>query len=144
MADDAINTHFLFSVAGEALAHAETLHLYGLFHCLDRTMTCLALDAGANVRPMLKKNKIGHRGNSDPLNRLLLIPMDLELLDLRFVRRSNLVTTHASFHRRDPGHSGGPSIAVAVLAGYFKIPGVNFMAEIDGLLSDSSETKAAH
>jgi len=142
MADETVNAHFFFSVADQALAHGESLP-HDLVHCLDRAMTRLALDAGANVRPMLKKNKIGDRKNSDPLNRLLLIPMVLDLLNLRLIRRSNLVTAHASFHRRDAGYRSAAGIGVAVLAAYFKIPGVNLVAEIDGLLRHSSTTEAA-
>ncbi len=143
MADETVNAHFFFSMADQALAHGEGLP-HRLVHCLDRAMTRLALDAGANMRPMLKKNKIGDRENSDPLNRLLLIPMILDLLNLRLIRRSNLVTAHASFHRRDASYCSVPGIGVAILAGYFKIPGVNLMAKVNGLLSHSSATKAAH
>jgi len=52
------------------------------------------------------------------------------------------MTTHAPLNRGNTGYCGPAGIAVAVLAGYLKIPSVNLMAEADGLLSDSGTTKA--
>ena len=98
MAGDTVDTRFLRSVAGQTLVHIQSIHLYGLLHRLDTAMAGLALDASSDMGPVLKKNKIRHRGDFDPLDRLFLIPMILEFLYLRLVRRSNLMTTHASLN----------------------------------------------
>jgi len=143
MAGDAVDTRFLRSVAGQTLVHIQSIHLYGLLHRLDRAMTGLALDAGSDMGRVLKKNKIRHRGDFDPLDRLFLIPMILEFLYFRLVRRGNLMTTHAPLNRGNTGYCGPAGIAVAVLAGYLKIAGVNFVAETDGLLSGSRTTVGA-
>lgn len=143
MAGDTVDTRFLLPVAGQTLVHIQSIHLYGLLHRLDRAMTGLALDAGSDMGPVLKKNKIRHRGDFDPLDRLLPVPVILEFLDLRLVRRGNLMTTHAPLNRRYPGYCGPAGIAVAVLARYLKIPGVNLMAETDRLLSNSGTSKGA-
>ena len=143
MAGDTVDTRFLRSVAGQTLVHIQSIHLYGLLHRLDRAMAGLALDASSDMGPVLKKNKIRHRGDFAPLDRLLPVPVILEFLDLGLVRRSNLMTTHASLNRRNTGNRSTAGIAVAVLAGYLKISGVNFVAETDGLLSGSRTTVGA-
>ena len=143
MAGDTVDTRFLRSVAGQTLVHIQSIHLYGLLHRLDRAMAGLALDASSDMGPVLKKNKIRHRGDFDPLDRLFLIPMILEFLYFRLVRRGNLMTTHAPLNRGNTGYCGPAGIAVAVLAGYLKIAGVNFVAETDGLLSGSRTTVGA-
>lgn len=103
-------------------------------HRLDGAVTSLALDIGPNVRPVLKKNEIRHSRYFHPLDGLLFIPVFLELLDFRFVRRRNFMTAHAALKRRDTGHGGAAGIAMAVLTGNLVFSRVNFVAEGDGLV----------
>ena len=134
MANDAVNTCFFFSVTGQALAHRQSVNLSRLFHRFDRTVTGLALDTGPNMRPVFEEHKIRPRSYFGPLNRLLLIPVILEFLYLRFVRRGNLMTTHAALHRRNPGHRSAPGIAMAVLAGNLVFSRVDLVAKRNRLL----------
>ena len=83
--------------------------------------------------PVLKKHIIRHRGHFDPLDRLLLILVILELLYLRIVRRRNLMTTDAALGGGNTGNGVSPRINMAILARNFIIPGVDFVVEGDGL-----------
>ena len=133
MTGHTVETDLFFPVASQTLRHGQSVRL-GLLHRFDRTVTGLALDPDPNMRPVFEERKIRHRSYFDPLDRLFLIPVILEFLYFRFVRRSNLVTTHAALHRRNPRHPGAPSIAMAVLAGNLVFSRVYLVAKSDGLL----------
>lgn len=132
MTDHTVDTDLFFTVASQTLAHDQSVRL-GFLHCFDRAVTGLTLDTGPNMRPVLEEHKIRHRSYFDPLDRLLLIPVILQLLDFGLVRCGNLMTTHAALDRRDTRHTGAPGIAMAVLARYFVITCVDLMAEGDRL-----------
>lgn len=133
MANDTVDTCVFLSVTGQTLAHRQSHYLSRLLHCFDGTVTSLALDIGLDMGPVLKKYKIRHRSRCNPLDRLLLIPTVLDILDFRFVRRRNLMTTHAALDRRDPGDGRSTGITVAVLTGDLIFSGVDLMAEGDRL-----------
>ena len=133
MTGHTVDTDLFFPVASQTLAHGQSIRL-GFLHCFDRAVTGLTLDPGSNMGPMFKKHKICHGGDLGPLDWLFLIPVILEFLYFRFVRRSNLMTTHAALDRRDTRHTGAPGIAMAVLAGNLVISRVDLVAKSNRLL----------
>lgn len=128
MTGHTVDTDLFFPVASQTLAHRQSVRL-GFLHCFDRAVTGLALDPGSNMGPMFKKHKICHGGDLGPLDGLFLIPVILEFLYFGFVRRSNLMTTHAALHRWNPGHRSAPGVAMAVLAGNLVFSRVNLVAK---------------
>jgi len=133
MTGHTVDTDLFFPVASQTLAHGQSIRL-GFLHCFDRAVTGLTLDPGSNMGPMFKKHKICHGGDLGPLDGLFLIPVILKFLYFRFVRRSNLMTTHAALHRRNPGHCSAPGVAMAVLAGNLVFSRVNLVAKSNRLL----------
>lgn len=133
MTDHTVDTDLFFTVASQTLAHDQSVWL-GFLHCFDRAVTGLTLDTGPNMRPVPEEHKIRHRSYFDPLDRLLLIPVILQLLDFGLVRRGNLMTTHAALHRRNPGHRSAPGIAMAVLASDLVFSRVDLVAKSERLL----------
>ena len=133
MTDHTVDTDLFFPVASQTLAHDQTVRL-GFLHCFDRAVTGLTLDPSPNMRPVLEEHKIRHRSYFDPLDRSLLIPVILQLLDFRLVRRGNLMTTHAALDRRDTRHTGAPGVTVTVLASDLVFSRVDLVAESDRLL----------
>ena len=128
-----VDTGLFFPVARQTLAHGESVRL-GFLHCFDRAVTGLTLRPGSNMGPMFKKHKIRHRGDLGPLDWLFLIPVILKFLHFRFVRCSNLMTTHAALHRRNPGHCSAPGVAMAVLASNLVFSRVDLVAKSNRLL----------
>jgi len=133
MTGHTVDTDLFFPVASQTLAHGQSIRL-GFLHCFDRAVTGLTLDPGSNMGPMFKKHKICHGGDLGPLDWLFLIPVILKFLYFRFVRRGNLMTTHAALDRRDTRHTGAPGITMAVLAGNLVISRVDLVAKSNRLL----------
>jgi hypothetical protein len=99
------------------------------------------------MRRVLEIDIVRQRGYLYPTDRLLLVPINLQFFDFRFVRRRYLMTTHAALHCRDARHTRAPGIDVTVLAGYLVISCVDLVAESDGLDRDrlfSRQSKAEH
>ena len=133
MTGHTVDTDLFFPVASQTLAHGQSIRL-GFLHCFDRAVTGLTLDPGSNMGPMFKKHKICHGGDLGPLDWLFLVPILLQFLHFRFVRRRYLMTTHAALDRRDTRHTGAPGIAMAVLAGNLVISRVDLVAKSNRLL----------
>lgn len=129
MADDAVDTDLPLAVAGDTIIHIQSSNLFYLLHGLDRPMAGLACDFRANVRPMLKKDKVGHRSRLAPLNRLLSVPVAFQLLHFWLVCRRDFVAPHATLDGGNAGYGSSASIDVAILARYLVITRVDLMAE---------------
>src|SRR5215813_10277984 len=68
-------------------------------HRLDRAMAALALEPRADVRLVRKVRELRQLVHADPGDRFLLRVKVGELLDLRLVRRGDLVAPHAALDR---------------------------------------------
>src|SRR5207247_5072743 len=103
-------------------------------HGLDAPVAGLALHAGLDVRLVGEVRELGELEDAYPRDRLLPLPVVLELLDLRItLGGDDLVTAHAAFHRGNAGRAAPPRIGMAVLAGDLHRAGVDHVAEEDGL-----------
>jgi hypothetical protein len=129
MADDAVDADLPLAVARDTIVHIQSSNLFYLLHGFDRPVAGLTRDSGANVRPMLKKDKVGHRSRLVPLDRLLSVPVASELLYFWLGCCRDFVATHTTLDRRNAGYGSSPRIKVAVLTGYFVITCMNLMAE---------------
>src|SRR6266550_530537 len=93
----------LADVAVDAPSHVERRRLVDLLHILDLAMTRLAGDTGVDVSHVREVNVLRKLVDADPGNRLFLVPVRSQLLDLRLVviRRSlhDGVASHAGAHR---------------------------------------------
>src|SRR5579864_5515137 len=136
MADVAVLGCSALGVAVDAKPHVDLMHRLYPFHRLDRSMTSLASEAGIDMRTMGKAYEVGQR--IDP------VPADLEI-GLGVIgpgtghRQQSTaflaaMASHTALHWRHARGRGAPRILVAILAGDFVDPGVDAMAEGDGLL----------
>ena len=92
-------------------------------------MAGLTSDSGANVRPVLKKDEIGHRSGFVPLDGQLSVPVAFELLNFWLGCRRDFVATHATLDGWNARYRSSTSIDVAVLARDFVITCMDFMTE---------------
>lgn len=129
MADDAVDADLPLAVARDTIVHIQSSNLFYLLHGFDRPVAGLTSDSGANVRPMLKKDKVGHRSRPVPLDRLLSVPVAFQLLHFWLICCCDLVATHATLDRGNAGYGSSPRIKVAVLTRYFVITCMDLMAE---------------
>src|SRR5437868_3822270 len=92
----------LADVAVDAPSHVERRRLVDLLHILDLAMTRLAGDTGVDVSHVREVNVLRKLVDADPGNRLFLVPVRSQLLDLRLVviRRPlhHGVASHAGAH----------------------------------------------
>src|SRR6266508_4503006 len=89
-----------------------------LLHGLDAAVAGLALQPRRDVVLVRELRVLRNLEDPHPRNRLLPVPVALELLDLLIALRGHdLVAAHTFLHRRQPGVAASPRAAVAVLAG---------------------------
>jgi hypothetical protein len=134
MTRETVDARTLLPVAGQAELHIQCFELSRPLHGFYRTMTGLACDLSSDVRPVLKKYKIGHPCNLDPGDALLSFPVIFQFLYLGFVCSCYLVTTHAAGDGGNSSHRGSASEGVTILACNLKVAGMDFVAERYGLL----------
>src|SRR3989442_1348936 len=101
---------------------------------LDLTVARLAGEAGPDVPPMLEVDELRHLVDAHPRDRLLALPVALELLDFRVSGGGDdLVAAHAALYRRQPRVLRPPRVGVAVLTADLEGAGVDQVAEEDRL-----------
>src|SRR5262249_62416431 len=106
MTDDAVErrARLMPGMALDAPAHRQGRDLRHPLHPLDRPVTLLAGQAGRDVPLVGEVDVARHLVDPDPRDRLLLVPVVLELLDLRVaLGRHDLVTPHAALDGRHTG-----------------------------------------
>ena len=105
-----------------------------LLHGLDAAVTGLALEPRRDVILVGELRMLGNLEDAHPRDGLLLFPERVKLLHLRVALGGHdLVTPHASLHRRQAGRAAPPGARVAVLAVEAIRPRVDDVAEQDGL-----------
>src|SRR5215813_954012 len=105
-----------------------------LLHSLDAAVARLAYEPRLDVIHVRKLRELGNTEHADPRNRLLPLPVAVELLHLLVALRGHdLVAAHALLHRRDARIGASPRVGVAVLAGDLVRARVDYVAEEDGL-----------
>lgn len=135
MTDVAVSGDAKLGVAGDAKAHIDFMDWLDSIHRLNRSMTSLAFDTGRDMGPMAEAHKVGKRVYAVPADlkrRLLHIhPRARDRLDSTYDGAT--VTSNASLHRRHTRSLGAPRVLMTVLAWNLLQPGMNLMAERDGL-----------
>jgi hypothetical protein len=86
-------------MASETVAHAHRHVLIHNVHCLHFTVTGLAENAGAHVRPVIKINVIRQGVNPPPFHRRSRSKHGRDPLNIGAVRLCHFVAVHAFFHR---------------------------------------------
>src|SRR5579884_3630236 len=134
--DKAVLGGAAFFMAREAEAHVDFVHRLDPVHLLDRTMTLLAGDPGPDMRLMREAYEVGQRVHPVPADlkgRLRVVgPGPCHRLEPAGQRVA--LASHAALHRRHARGLRTARILVAVLARDLVDPGVDAMAERDGLL----------
>jgi hypothetical protein len=141
MADDAVDTDLPLAVARDAIIHIQSPNLFYLLHGFNRTVAGLTGESGANVRPVLKKNEIGHRSGLSPLNGLLSVPVAFQFLYFRLICSCDFVATHAALNRGNASYGSSASINMTVLTRDFVIARMDLMAERNRLNGPRRLTK---
>src|ERR1700741_2653644 len=90
----------LADVAVDAPSHVERRRLVDLLHVLNLAVTRLAGDTGVDVSHVREVNVFGKLVDADRWNRLFLVPVGSQLLDLR------LVVIRRSLHDGVASHAG--------------------------------------
>jgi hypothetical protein len=96
-------------------------------------MTLLAGDVSADMRHMRERHKIRLTEDLYPGDRLLPIPISLQLPDLRPIGSGDLMASHAELDGWDTRDRGSAGIGMAIQTRDSIVTGVDLMAEIDRL-----------
>jgi hypothetical protein len=100
---------------------------------LHRAVTRLAGDARRDVAVVAELHVVGHAMDADPIDRLLVLPVLLELLDALEVGAELGVAAHARLDRGNSGHAAAVRTTVTVEAIDLVLAGVQRVAERDRL-----------
>src|SRR4030081_356624 len=118
MTSDAVERGFALGVAIDAEVHVDFIDRHDAIHCLDRSVTALALDPGVDMRVMRKADEIGERVHAVPVDferRLRVVgPWTGDRLDST-LGDSVAVASNASLDRWNPGLRGSSRVGMAVL-----------------------------
>jgi hypothetical protein len=128
-------------MTSQTIAHPHGHGLIYNVHRLHFAVTRLAENSGAYVRPVIKINVIRQGVNSQPLHRRSRGIHGGDPLDIRAFRPGDSVAVHALFDIRDARLPRLQGAAMAIKAGDFHNPGVQFVGVGDGLpgLIESSQ-----
>jgi hypothetical protein len=85
------------------------------------------------MRYMRERDEIRLTEDLHPWDRLLSVPIPLELLDVRLVGSSDLVAPHAELDRWDAGDRRAAGIGMAIQARDLIVPSVDLVTEVDRL-----------
>ena len=101
----------------------------------DRAVAFGAVEFGPlDMGDVVEEDKVRNPVNPDPGNRLSAIKMLLFLYDLGVMGNDVLMTVEALFHRRNPRVGGALHAGMAKPAGNLLHPGMDPVAEVNGLL----------
>jgi hypothetical protein len=144
MANSAVDTYLPLTVAGNAIAHCQIHGLIHAVHSLNGAMTGLTKNFGTNVRPVLKVNKIRHRGNLVPPDGLFLVPIVFQFLNLWVACRSYFMAAHATLNGRNARYGSPLGIDVAISAGDLILARMDFVIEGNWLCGRWCFTRNRH
>ena len=125
--------NLFFGVAIDAPRHAQWLLPGNSIHGSHGAVTFPAFQAGLDMSFVREMYKIGNIIDFDPGYRLVVGIILRNLDNLGFVDGDRAVATHAFFHRWHAGHRRAGGIDMTILTGNFIFPGMDSMAEFDGL-----------
>src|SRR5262249_22587933 len=121
-------------VTAHAPAHRERGYLGHALHRLDGTVAGLAREADLYVPLVREVDEAGKLVDPHPWNRLLAIPVVVDLLDLGVaLSGDDLVAPHAPRDGRHAGEDAAPGVSVAELTVDPVRSRVDRMTELDGL-----------
>jgi len=132
MTRPAIDTCLVLPVTVQAPAHFDLDGPDDLRHGGHFTVAGGASEAGADMHHVREINEVRHPVDPDPGDRLLLVPVTLQLLN--FQAHERMAGLHAGRYCRDSGNGGLVSVAVAEETRDGVVTCMEFMAERDRLV----------
>ena len=129
MAGKAIMRRIVTPMASDAKAHVEALMKDNAVHRFHVAVAVAAIHAGSEVHAMVEMNEVRQVGDPNPKNRLTILVVPANLLDLRVMDDDPAVTEHARLDRRNSRHRPAPGIRVAHQATDFLASRVDTMTE---------------
>ena len=114
-------------MALDTISHIQLFYLMHFRHVRHIAVTLHAINSLGNVRSMIKKNKIGHVVNFDPLKRFSIGRQLFHFLNMRTIWFHNTVAIQTNIHRRYRGVPPLVDFSVTILTIDFQLARVRFV-----------------
>ena len=123
-----------FHVTFNAPPHLERCCLFSSFHRFDVAMALCTVNPRLHVSLVGKPHKVRHVMNLGPFDCFIFVVFLGKEFDWVSIRCCKFVATHTSIHGWYTSGYRSPSPRMAVLTGYFHLPCVELVREVDGLV----------